>query len=86
MNDEKGFRLVIQVQVLAQQAPHRSWLFSSCGLLRIVEAVAECLDVAGHLPFHSQHFFKGRAGAHATVMINRQYTFAQIEGQLRMEP
>jgi hypothetical protein len=79
VDDQKSGGLIVQIKILAQEAPEGERPGAGRGRLWIVAVVAKDLDVADDVSFGSQSPFEGRAGSEAVVVIDGQDTFAQIE-------
>lgn len=74
MHDDEGFDLVIEIEILAQQAPHRNWTSVRA---RTIWVVAEGLDVADDVSFGGKDSFERGARRHCGVVIDCSNPLAQ---------
>ena len=70
VDDQKSGGLIVQVKILAQEAPEGERPGAGRGRLGIVAVVAKDLDVADHVSFSGQRPFEGRAWSEAVVVID----------------
>src|SRR5215469_52605 len=84
VNDQKGGGLLVQVKILAQQAPEGEGP-GARSLLRIVPVITKGLDVARDVSFNDENPFERRARSHSAVMIDGKDALAQIEGPWRVQ-
>jgi len=82
MNDHECFDLVIEIEILSQQAPHRNWTSIRA---RTIWVVAESLDVADDVPFGGKDAFERGARRHCGVVIDRSNPLAQGHRRPRVE-
>src|SRR6202046_562102 len=82
VNDEKWLRLLVQKEVLSQEAPEGERL--AIGLVRRVGIVAKGLDIADRTSLNGCQLFEGRARIHAAVVIDGENAFPEIDGYLRV--
>src|SRR5579863_6032635 len=74
MHDYECVDLVVEIQILAQQAPHRNWTSVRA---RTIGVVAESLDVADDVSFGGKDAFERGARRHCGVVIDRSNPLAQ---------
>jgi hypothetical protein len=76
VDDEERVGLVVEVEILAQQAPHGDWAlgFGSSGVVRIE---AERLHIADDVALGRKNAFERCARTHAGVAIDGQDAFPQ---------
>ena len=86
MNNQESCWLIIQIEILTQEAPEGERVGVGGCLLGIVPVVAKCLDVADDFSFNSQNPFERRTRTHSAVMIDCKHAFSQIEGHRQMNP
>src|SRR5262249_31676426 len=70
VNDQKSGGLLVQVKILAQQAPEGEGPGARSCLLRIVPVITKGLDVARDVSFNYENPFEGRTRSQAAVMID----------------
>lgn len=77
MHDDEGVGLVVEVEILTQEAPH--WKCASVGARprRVIWVVAESLDVADDVSFGGKDAFERGARSHCGILIDRANPFAQ---------
>src|SRR5499425_457963 len=79
VNDQKSGGLLVQVKILAQQAPEGEGPGARSCLLRIVPVITKGLDVARDISFNDENPFERRARSQAAVMIDGKDALAQIQ-------
>lgn len=79
MNNQKCRRLVIQIQVLTQQAPSGARPRIACRVVHIICVVTKRLDVTDDGPFNRKHSFERSARADSTVVVDCQHTLPHME-------
>src|SRR6516164_3167840 len=85
VNDQKSGGLLVQVKILAQQAPEGEGPGARSCLLRIVPVITKGLDVARDVSFNHENPFERRARSQAAVMIDGKDALAQMEGPWRVK-
>src|ERR1700722_4305107 len=84
MHDEKWRRLLVQEEVLAQEAPEGKRFATRSRLVRGIRVVAECLDIANRASLNVHQLFEGGTRIHAAIVIDGDDAFPEIHGQLRV--
>src|SRR5215470_12715284 len=77
MNDQKRAGLVIQIQILPQQAPDASRLAVRYALPRFVAVKPERLDIADRFSLRRQYSLKRSTRTHSVVMIDSTNSLPQ---------